>query len=176
MGLLVPCIVLAVNIWISPYTSMVQKKPLWGNYLTDTSEHYYPYREALEWLENHFGHANILFDTMFYPYRFEFYFNQLNWTPKYEDFKTKVKQSNSVSLSQALTEAVKGNFNVVLFQLQGNEIPRLNDMYGFSQEKIFKNDAHTLIVFDKKPSGSRDIISSLISQSSLDLLKMNQGG
>jgi len=48
---------IAVSLWISPINLDGSKKPLWGNYIRDTSEHYYPYREAVEWLKEE--HDNI---------------------------------------------------------------------------------------------------------------------
>ena len=51
IGTITACAILTINLWASPVFIDGTKKPLWGNYLTDTSEHYYPYREALTWLK-----------------------------------------------------------------------------------------------------------------------------
>jgi len=37
------CAILAINLWTSPVLADGTKKPMWGNALIDTSEHYYPY-------------------------------------------------------------------------------------------------------------------------------------
>ena len=92
-----------------------------------------------------------MFAGMYYPYRFEFYFNQLNWKPEYTLSMTNYRDNDSLSLSQALTEAENNNFDIVLFQVFGSELPQVKDMHGFSEEKLFKNDAHTLIVFERNP-------------------------
>jgi hypothetical protein len=151
LGVVAACVVLVVNVWISPVFIDGTKKPFWGNYLTDTSEHYYPYREALVWLKSNFGNAHIMFAGMYYTYRFEFYFNQLDWKPEYTLSMTKYLDDDSLSLSQALTEAENNNFDIVLFQVLGSELPQVKDMHDFSEEKIFKNDAQTLIVFERNP-------------------------
>ena len=98
------------------------KKPLWGNTLTDTSEHYYPYREALEWLKNNSEHEPIMFAGMYYPYSFGFYFGQLGWTPVHTVLMT-TDISNPISLAQALTQADVEHINMVLFQVLGDQNP-----------------------------------------------------
>lgn len=148
IGMVSACVVLVVNLWISPVFIDGTKKPLWGNYLTDTSEHYYPYREALVWVKNNFGSEHIMFAGMYYPYQFDFYFRQLDWMPNYYTYMTRYID-DSFSLSQALAEARSGNFDILLFQVLGNKIPHVQDMHGFSEGKIFKNDAQTLIVFER---------------------------
>jgi hypothetical protein len=145
----VVCAVLALNLWISPVFIDGSKKPLWGNYLADTSEHYYPYREALDWLKNNDSDKRILFTGMYYPYDFDFYFTQLNWTPNNKVFKTNRGDSDSVSLSRALIEAEQDKIDVILFQVLGNSLPKVMDMGHFSEVQIFKTDAQTLIVYER---------------------------
>ncbi len=150
IGTITACAILALNLWSSPVFIDGTKKPLWGNYLTDTSEHYYPYREALTWLKTNHGEEPILFAGMYYPYPFVFYFDQLDWTPLTTVSYTNYIDSNSLSLSRALVQAEDDNINIVLFQDLGNEEPdSITSAPMFHIEKIFQNDAHILIVYHR---------------------------
>lgn len=146
------CVILAINLWTSPVFIDGTKTPLWGNYLTDTSEHYYPYREALVWLQNNYENERIMFTGMYYDYIFEFYFAQLNWYPTSRLLLTNNGDNDAVSLSLGLAEAENAKINIVLFQVLGNEIPKVKDIgCYFYEERIFRNDAHTLVVYHRKP-------------------------
>lgn len=146
------CVILAINLWTSPVFIDGTKKPLWGNYLTDTSEHYYPYREALVWLQNNYENERIMFTGMYYDYIFEFYFAQLNWYPTSRLLLTNNGDNDAVSLSSGLAEAENAKINIVLFQVLGNEIPKVKDIgHYFYEERIFRNDAHTLVIYHRKP-------------------------
>ncbi len=156
IGISAASIVIVVNLALSPVHLDGTKTPFWGNYLLDTSEHYYPYPQALAWLKENHGQARILFSGMNYPYYFDFYFQQLGWRPAYrfdqnlisgeyhEDFvmyfdgpgwapKRRIdrwlasEESNEgMFLSRALERAGAGNFDVVLYHVLGNEIPPLD--------------------------------------------------
>ncbi len=152
IGIATVCMILAINLWSSPVFIDGTKKPLWGNYLTDTSEHYYPYREAFIWLQNNYGNERIMFTGMYYDYYFAFYFDQLNWYPESKLLITNHEDRDSVSLSLALAEAETSKINIILFQVLGNEIPKVKDIgCCFYEERIFRNAAHTLVVYHRKP-------------------------
>jgi len=152
IGTISACAILAINLWTSPVYIDGTRKPLWGNYLTDTSEHYYPYREALTWLKTQHGNEPIMFAGMYYSYPFVFYFDQLDWTPLTTVSYTNYIDSNSLSLSRALVQAEDDNINIILFQVLGNEKPQtIASGQLFRVEKIFQNDAHILIVYHRKP-------------------------
>lgn len=85
--IIIPSIIICINLWITPINLDGTKKPLWGNYLIDTSEHYYPYRIALSWVHDNYDNASILSTSLNYPYYFEFYFEKLNWYPKFNNEK-----------------------------------------------------------------------------------------
>jgi hypothetical protein len=150
-GVAAACAILAINLAISPVFIDGSKKPLWGNYLSDTSDHYYPYREALAWLKANDGNAQIMFAGMYYPYPFQFYFDQLQWMPKYTVLMTDPGVADSDSLSRTFAQAGLDKFDIVLFQVLGNKVPPIKEMGQFSEEIIFKNDAHTLVVYERKP-------------------------
>jgi hypothetical protein len=152
IGTITACAILAINLWTSPVYIDGTKKPLWGNYLTDTSEHYYPYREALTWLKTKHGNEPIMFAGMYYPYPFVFYFDQLEWTTLTTVSYTNYVDSNSLSLSRALVQAEDDNINIILFQVLGNERPEaIASGPLFHVEKIFQNDAQILIVYHRNP-------------------------
>jgi hypothetical protein len=141
-----------VNLWMSPINWDGTKKPLWGVYMADTAEHYYPYREALQWLKTNHENDRLLFTGMYYPYiSFAFYFGKLDWTPNHEIVLTEKTEDYRALLSEALAKADADNFDVVLYQVTGNQIPQIDDSHNFVQEKIFKNDAHTLVVYSRTP-------------------------
>jgi hypothetical protein len=153
IGTISACAVLVLNVWASPVNIDGSKKPLWGNYLTDTSEHYYPYRAALEWLKSNNGQNPILFAGMYYRYNFDFYFGQLSWIHiYYPQLIATYGSSNSVNLSQAVIEADADHINTILFQVLGNnKTTVIPDVRSFHEEKIFINDAHVLVVYGRKP-------------------------
>lgn len=147
-GLALAGIVILGNLWASPINWDGTKKPYWGNYIADTSEHYYPYNEALQWLEENHAGDRILLTGMYYPYRsFSFYFGQLDWDPRSEVFLTDRPENLTGSLTQALAKARAENFDVVLYQVTDDENLPAPDSLGFTQEKVFQNDAHMLIVY-----------------------------
>lgn len=84
VGILSVGAIVGLNLLLSPVHLDGTKAPFWGNYLIDTSEHYYPYPEALAWLRENHADERILFTGMDYQYYFEFYFEQLGWSPKYK--------------------------------------------------------------------------------------------
>jgi hypothetical protein len=156
ISLLLAVVIILVNLWMSPINGDGTKKPLWGVYMADTAEHYYPYREALEWLKANHEEDRILFTGMYYPYiSFAFYFGKLGWEPDHEIVLTEKTEDYNALLTEALTKADADHFDVVLYHLAGDEIPQIQDSHGFAEEQIFKNDAHTLIVYQRTSTAEK---------------------
>ena len=89
-----------------------------------------------------------MFTGMRYPYiAFAFYFSKFDWEPKHEIALTEKTEDQNATIVQALAKADADNFNVVLYQLAGNDVPQIAVSHNFVEEKVFKNDAHTLIVY-----------------------------
>ena len=150
MGLILAGIIIIGNLWASPVNWDGTKKPFWGNTIADTSEHYYPYDQALRWLKENHRKDRILFTGMYYPYRsFSFYFSQLDWKPDGKTLLTDKSSSQADSLQEAFAKADAENFDVVLYQITAGETLQTENSFGFEQEKIFQNDAHMLIAFSK---------------------------
>jgi hypothetical protein len=146
-SVLLACIVLALNLGLSPVYLDGTKVPFWGNYLIDTSEHYYPYDQALLWLKNNRGSDRILFSEMFYNYYLSFYFAKYNWHPTYDIQISAENADETSSLSNVLSEARQKGFSLVLVQVRDDFIPRPDATGDFCLEKVFKNQAHILLLF-----------------------------
>ncbi len=155
------CILILANLLMSPVNADGTKVPLWGNYVYDTSEHYYPYRDALSWLKQNHPAQTMLFTGMYYQYAgFNFYYPQLDWYPNHtellisthdEQLISADNQNEAIILTGMLDEAGKNNFSVVLYQVLGKDAPQPQSTSGFHLEKVFQNDAHILVVYAKTP-------------------------
>ena len=148
LGILIVSLAILTNIFLSPVNLDGTKKPLWGNYLADTSEHYYPYPETIAWLKESHGNENIFFTGLSYPYYVEFYFEKLDWHPQYE-LSYNTDNDELKPLSKILTEAEEKGYSVVVYHLLGGQIPQLDPMWHYQQEKVISNDAHSLIIYSK---------------------------
>jgi hypothetical protein len=145
----IACISISLNLILSPVYLDGTKVPYWGNYLLDTSEHYYPYDQALLWLKNNHSSERILFSEMFYNYYLSFYFAKLDWHPTYDVQLSPEHADEASTLSNILSDARLGRFGLVLYQVKGNDIPQPVEYGEFCLEKIFKNQAHTLLLFSR---------------------------
>ena len=148
----VACLAIVANLAISPVNFDGTKKPNWGNYLIDTSEHYYPYDQALLWLKNNHGSQRILFSEMYYQYYLSFYFAKFNWHPTYTIRLFDENSDETVDLSKVMSEAEQEGYNLVLYQVGGNNVPQSNTIEGFCLDKVFKNQAHMLMLYSRMPN------------------------
>jgi hypothetical protein len=146
-GFLLACVVLVLNLVFSPVHLDGTKVPFWGNYLIDTSEHYYPYDQALLWLKNNRGSDRILFSEMFYNYYLSFYFAKYNWHPTYDVQISAENADETAVLSDALSNAGQNGFSEVLVQVPDDFIPQPDAARDYCLEKVFKNQAHKLLLF-----------------------------
>jgi hypothetical protein len=132
------------NLFLSPINADGSKKPLWGNKLVDTSEHYYPYNETLAWVKKHHGKDKILFSGMYYPYCFSFYFNKLKWYPQNRMLEVDRNMPERDELKKALDFANGDGIGLVVFQFRGDKIPEISAESAFYFEKIITNQAHSI--------------------------------
>ncbi len=140
---------MSVNLILSPINMDGTKEPLWGNYLVDTSEHYYPYEKALIWLKENNRDNQMIFSGMSYRYKFNFYFNALQWWPNHKIIMINKDVNQNDALLQVLAEAKHAGINIVLYQLTNEGIPDQQELSGFIVKKFFRNQAHSLVVFMK---------------------------
>jgi hypothetical protein len=148
LGISIACLAILTNLFLSPVNLDGTKKPFWGNYLSDFSEHYYPYPEALAWLKDSHGKDNILFAGLSYPYYVGFYFDRLNWHPQYERSYI-TGDDESATIFNILTEAEEKGYSVVVYHVLGKQIPQPGPTWYYHQEKTFSNNAHNLVVYTK---------------------------
>ena len=141
--------IILINLVISPVNSDGSKVPYWGNYLVDTSEHYYPYQKALLWIENNYYQDKFLFAGANDRYDFDFYFNKLEWFPKFDTLKALKGQTDEQAISAAMAMAEKKGERVILFQVSGKLTPNIPGGSSFDNVKIIQNEAHTLLIFYK---------------------------
>jgi hypothetical protein len=147
----VAVVIIGAQLYMAPVNLDGSKKPLWGNYLIDTSEHYYPYREALLWLKTTHAKDRVMFTGMYYPYSFSFGFKQLKWEPDHVVSSIRPEDVESLSeserISHKLEEADNDNRTVVLYQVLGGDVLHDTPTGKYTEEKIFRNQAHILIAY-----------------------------
>ncbi len=145
-------LVLASNLAISPVNWDGTRRPYWGNYLVNiAAEHHYPYREALAWLKDH-SHAEVIqFTGLRFTYYFDFYFDKLNWHPKYELLKNDPSM-DMASIRDLLQAASQNGVDCVVIRLDRErstgELALVPDQRW--QMKAFRNMAHSLLVFTRE--------------------------
>jgi hypothetical protein len=139
-------IVITINLFMSPVFPDGSKIPSWGNYNYDTSEHYYPYQDALYWLKQTYPHKPVVFTGLHRKYYSEFYFNKLSWHPNYKVILSVKGQSQTDVFQSVQAIAKQYKYQIILFQLQGKELPKLGVDDYFKYEKEFCNMAHCLVV------------------------------
>jgi hypothetical protein len=147
LGTVIVFAVIAINLVISPIYTDGSKQPAWGNYLVDTSEHYYPYPAALSWLKGIYHHPRILFAGLDYPYFFNYYFDKLNWQPDYVIDLPENPPGGGVDISGVLARAERGNFDAVIYQVSGKDIPKTQQAGHFRLKKVIQNQAHILMIY-----------------------------
>jgi len=140
-------LILALNFWISPINSDGTKKPLWGNYNFDTSEHYYPYEETLQWIKDSDIDGSLLFTGLDYPYYLDFYFYKLNWFPVHKVILSEGNHDEKMDILEELATGKEENYSSVIYQITGKDIPAFKEGIGYSNQKVICNKAHCLLVF-----------------------------
>ena len=142
---------LVVVILVSSIQRDGTKVPYWGNYLFDTSEHYYPVEEAVTWLKENEQHDSVLCTGMYYEYTFFFYARKVNWVPSKSDiFLSDIEnQDDALNLENALIEAERQDYNNVLFFVLGEDIPPMPEDSVYHEEQVFQNMAHQIVIYSR---------------------------
>jgi hypothetical protein len=60
--------------------------------------------------------------------------------------------NEALDLSNALSAAGQEDYDLVLYQVNGNFLPQRNATGNFCLEKVFKNQAHMLLLFSRPPN------------------------
>ena len=138
---------IAGNVWLSPVNADGSKRPMWGNYLGDTSEHYYPYKRAVQWIrDNGLGDARIRFTGMTYRY---YALSVLTPFPHQDEKVLEPSTDEGSSIELALKNAREDKFDVVVYQILGPTVPALTQTSGFRTAQVLTNQAHSLVIFRK---------------------------
>ena len=147
-GLLLTALI-ASNLWISPINLDGTKKPLWGNYNVDTSEHYYPYKDALLWLrQTRLKGPYFITGMPGTHYYYDFYLQHWQWSPDIKESYANQYPDEASNLGFALNYAKKKEYRVIIYQVVGKELPiRPSEISAYPQQKVFCNQAHCLIIF-----------------------------
>ena len=144
-------LILVTNLAISPMNWDGTRKPYWGNYLAATpAEHNYPFREALLWLKRQYSPSAIQFAGLSASYYFDFYFEKLDWHPKYELMKD--SPQDAASLLVLLQAASKNGVDCIVVLPDGEiaNLQQAESAAGDWQLNIFRNMAHSLLVYTRK--------------------------
>jgi hypothetical protein len=156
---------IALNLAMSPINLDGTKVPYWGNYLVDTSEHYYPYDQAILWLSREYTDKRILFSGMDYRYPVGFYFAKYAWHPTFDVRLVPGAPDEGAALLQVLAEAEQQNQELVLWQVTGSQMPQRSESGRFCQIKEFRNQAHRLVLFSALGGcqpGSSSVIDAVV--------------
>ncbi|MEI7846762.1 MAG: hypothetical protein WCK35_13260 [Chloroflexota bacterium] len=146
---LVLVVLIASNLWVSPINLDGTKKPLWGNYNVDTSEHYYPYKDALLWLRQAKLKGPYFITGM--PrthYFYNFYLEHWQWSPDIKESYSNQYPDEASNLGYALNYAKEKEYRVIIYQVIGKVLPvRPPEISAYPQQQVFCNQAHCLIIF-----------------------------
>ncbi|MBN2030664.1 hypothetical protein JW824_10520 [bacterium] len=151
LSLMIALAFIGLHYRLSPLNGDGTKKPYWGNYLIDTSEHYYPYRKTLLWLKENHHNDEILFTGMYYPYYLGFYFRQLEWYPTRSIQLVDQNRNENKEFIENLLESTKPNCHVVVYHTRNHHLFEYDHLNGFSIEKVFTNQSQNyLIVYGRQ--------------------------
>lgn len=147
-ALLVVALLAGANVRLSPLYVDGSKIPGWGGSAADVAEQYYPYREAMHWLETTHRDARIFFAGLGYPYYHEFYFRQLQWHPP---GRISVEKGSRADAARA---AAAAGCDLVVYPVPAAEpVPEPGEDV-VAPVRVFRNRAHRIeIVRAALPSG-----------------------
>lgn len=149
VGTMLAFATIASNLLLSPVRLDGVKEAYWGNYLIDTSEHYYPYQEALIWLKNNYPDKRMLFTGLDFYYPFQFYWSKLDWKPKRDGLRSdELTEDERLAIASLLQKAESDHYDVVVYRvLKENLVPPAET--GEFRVQVIKNSVHTLFIFYK---------------------------
>lgn len=148
MGGLLLGVTIGCNFLLSPVHLDGVKTAYWGNYLTDTSEHYYPYQDALLWLKNNHAKNRVLFAGVDFYYPFQFYWDKLDWKPRKNEIPSEGIDDETLAIASILKKAENEHYTVVVYRLIGRNFVLPKEMREFRVQAI-QNSAHTVLIFYK---------------------------
>jgi hypothetical protein len=122
------------------------KQSRWGIYLSDGTEEYYPYREALRWINQHHQKKKVLITGLSYNYWMAYY---LVPDVKFRIDYVQPGRRDTDVLREKLRKADREGFSIVLFHVNEPHPPDIQDGEGFSRVRIFHNSERQLVLYVK---------------------------
>jgi hypothetical protein len=146
VGILFVLVALGSNLLLSPVHLDGVKTAYWGNYFNDTSEHYYPYEDALIWLRDNYAKKRMLFTGLDFHYPFEFYWNKLDWRPKRDVIPSENINDEQLAISNILKDAEVKSYDIIVYRVLDEDLMPPMETGGY-RTQVIRNSAHTLIIF-----------------------------
>ena len=142
--------VLVIIVLYNNFTSPVYwdgiKQSRWGIYLSEGTEEYYPYREALRWINQHHQKKKVLITGLSYNYWVAYYLSQ---DVKYRIDYVQPGRRDIDVLREKLQKADREGFSIVLFHVNEPHPPDIQVEGGFSRARIFQNSQRQLVLYVK---------------------------
>lgn len=149
LGNMLVALALLSNLLLSPVNLDGAKVPYWGTRRVDTSEHYYPYQDALLWLKTYHPQKRMLFTGIDFYYPFQFYWNKLDWKPRRDGIRSEENiDDEAIALLRILEKAEHEQYSVVVYRVIDKDFVLPEERGGF-RTQIIQNSVHTLIIFYK---------------------------
>ena len=142
-------LIVGVNLAISPIHLDGARQPGWGEYRWNFSEHTYPYRSALEYIQANHPKDRTLLTGFDYQYWYEYYTGP---TDRFAKAAVPPGPSESRTATELLGYASQKGFQHVLYHVMGPEAPRPPNTFGFTVEKTFQNSVHMLVLYSAAPA------------------------
>jgi hypothetical protein len=137
---------IAGNVLLSPANLDGSKVPYWGDRRGDTSEHYYPYQDALLWLKNNYPEKRVLFTGLDFYYPFEFYWNKLGWKPRRDGIPSEPAANETTAIANMLRKAEEERYSAIVYRVIHEDL-LIPQETGDFRLKVIRNSAHTLLIF-----------------------------
>ena len=143
-------LVIGGNLALVPIHLDGSKKAGWGQYYFDTTDHSYPYRETIQWINQKHHEDRVLFAGMWFKYPVRLYLRRGMSFDAPSD-RNWFGSDDTRSVEAALAQARSDGFTLVVYHLYDMAPPQMHarNMAGFRQVKLFQNAAHALVVYEQ---------------------------
>ncbi len=126
----------------------IEAKRLYRVYRLDWTEHSYPYRSAIRYVQEKYPQDRTLLLGAYYQYWQQYYTGETDRFRRWPVFELSRRDLNeSVAASLMLEKACEAGVQHVLYHVLGDATPRPPVTYGFELEKVFQNDAHQIVLY-----------------------------
>ncbi|MFM8323062.1 MAG: hypothetical protein ACKOC5_19295 [Chloroflexota bacterium] len=138
----IQAVLIAANLALSPI-NMDRTRTRWM-----MIEHYYPYPQALKWLQQAHPRKKILFGGLNFGYEPQFYFTKFGWQPRYTVLPYRKDPDDAAALSASVQGLTDCRPCMLVFHVLGSHPPAIDpDAPNLKQLQVIKNSAHTLVIY-----------------------------